>query len=168
MNEEYKRVWLAFFKILGVVIIALIWSLAGRGLGVHRRFVLPLYLASYCTIFHSIQRPNDKSWWQYWLMIPTYFILMSAFSYGGSSFLRPLGILPQRFIVGLLWSLPAYFVARVNKCWSLFGFHVLLFTTVMAFLGAVNPINASAEELLIGFFFALMVPFMVTYKEKPV
>ena len=169
MNEEYRRQWIAAFKIITAVIIAILWGFAGIGVDIHRRFMLPLILVLACMVFDTVQKSGKRNDWgwcmlAYLSMLPFYYITMSIFSYGAGSWLRPLGIFLQRLIVGIAWSIPALPVAWVNKKWWIYGVHIFLFTLIMIVLGWGGLLEARSEETLIGFFFAIFVPFMVRYE----
>jgi len=175
MNEEYKRGWRATAKIGVAVIVSTLWWLAGRGdilgFNFHRRFWLPLILALACIGFDLWQKKTSpdpllgKRIYRnilYATMVPLYYISMSIFSYGTGSWLRPIfGPVLQRTVVGFMWAIPAFPAAYANEDMDVFFTHVLLFTFVMTALGAFGIVNASAEEAVIGFCFALLVPFMV-------
>jgi len=167
MNEEYKRGWISTIKMLLALIIGTLWWLAGRGCPITRKALLPLIIALECYIFQGIQ---TKKWdfkvlGLYTGMFAWYWASMSLFSYGAGSWLRPLGIIPQRIIVGLMWSIPALPVAVINKRWTVYGLHILLFTITMTVLGSFSILTAAAEEAIIGLMFALFVPFIIGYSD---
>ena len=169
---EYKYGFLATTKIIFATVISTLYWLAGRGhvfgINFHRRFYLPLIMILACIIYDIIYKGlSNKSWKKfigYATMLPLYYGFMSGFGYGAGSWLRPFGILIQRIIVGIAWSIPALPVAWVNKKWSLYFLHISLFTITMGVLGTLNPIHATAEEAIIGFMFGLLVPFMIGEK----
>lgn len=168
MNEEYRRGWIATAKHLVALLVGLLWWLAGRGdilgFNFHRRVWLPLIIVVAVMIFDLLQRDSFKRWFRmlmYALMWPIYYLCMSAFSYGASSWLRPLlGPVLQRVVVGIMWAVPALPVAWLNKKWWVYGVHIAVFTTIMT---ALVALNASEHEALVGFAFAWLVPFMVEY-----
>lgn len=172
MNIEYKQGIIATSKILFATAISALYWLAGRGpiLGInfHRRFYLPLLMIIACISYDFIQKGSIKRWLRllcYVSILPFYYLFMTIFSYGAGSWLRPLGIPIQRFIVGLTWSIPALPVAWINKEWWLYGLHIILFTSIMTILGTINPLVPSAEEAILGLLFALLVPFMVNDRD---
>ena len=179
---EYVQGWVASSKIMLAGAISLLWWLAGRGpiLGFkfHRRFWLPLIIVIGCWVFDYVQ--NKKPfWWRrslvYAIMLPAYYIMMSLCSYGAGSWIRaffdsflPLSvaIILQRIVVGVCWSAPALPVAWINKRWTIYGLHIILFTLTMTILGGFNQLVAAAEEAVIGLIFGLMVFFMIKWEGK--
>ena len=167
MNEEYRRGWITTSKLLLAVVIGTLWWLAGRGVDINRRFLLPVILTLGCIVYHFLQgNKKEAKWLWYCLMVPFYFVMMSIFSYGSGSWLRPLGVFLQRLIVGVAWSIPAVSVAWVNKTWRTYYFHIVVFTLTMIGAGFFAvALTAAAEECLIGFMWVLMVPFMIKWAE---
>ena len=178
MNEEYRRGWIATSKVMVAVIISTLWWLAGRGFGINRRFLLPLILVAGCMLFDTLQKKNDcyylsgpftlherhYRFLHYASLLPLYYLSMSIFSYGASSWLRPLvGKYLQRVVVGVMWSLPAFPVARVNESMPVFIGHIIIFTLTMFIFGAFSIVNASAEEAIIGYMFGFLPLFMVKH-----
>lgn len=171
MNGEYKRGWMATFKIAMVLILATLGWLWGRGLPGVMRVWLPLGIALTCMVSEVIQKREFK-----WLTLLYYagmvgiaYGLMSVFAYGHSSWLRPIfGAIGQRFIVGFMWGLPYSVVAWVNranwKVWPMLGLHLTTTTIYMGVLGGFDLMPAPEQEALTRGILALLPPFMVDWR----
>lgn len=164
MNEEYRRGWISTGKILLAVLISAAWWLAGRGMDISRRTMLPALLIVGLMLWHTLQRKNKLQCFWYILAWPAWWAVMSLFSYGAGSWLRPLGVIAQRAIVALAWSAPAVIIAKVNKSWPVFIVHCISFVVIMVGLGAFSIVDASSEEAIIGLTWALLPQFMVKYE----
>jgi len=170
MNIEYKRGWLTSLKLLVVLLVATLGWLWGRGFPGVMRFWLPIIIAVTCLISEVIQKREWK-WKTFFLysgMVGLAYGLMSLFAYGAGSWLRPLGVIPQRFIVGFMWSIPYIIIAFVNNCkkvWILFGLHLIICTLFMGIIGGFDLLPAPAQEALTRGILALLPPFMIIWKE---
>ena len=169
MNQEYKRGWMATFKIAMVLVLATLGWLWGRGMSGTMRFWLPLGIAVTCYVSEVIQK-KEWNWWTllyYAGMVGIAYGLMSLFAYGAGSWLRPLGVIPQRFIVGFMWAVPYSLVAFVNrdrKVWILLGLHLTVSTLFMGVIGGFDLLDAPSCEALTRGVIALLPPFMVRWE----
>lgn len=169
MNEEYKRGWMTSFKIIVAGVLATLGWLWGRGMSGTMRFWLPAIIAGVCMISEVIQKKEWK-WGTFLLysgMVALAYGLMTAFAYGAGSWLRPLGVIAQRFIVGFMWAVPYTIVAFVNRCkkiWILLGLHIVVVTLFMGVIGGFDLLSAPEVEGLTRGILALLPPFMVTWK----
>ena len=167
MNPEWKRGWASSVKLLMVLVAGTLGWMWGRGMSGTMRFWLPLLLASSCYGFEIVQKKDWK--WStllfYGGMVFWYWGFMSIFSYGAGSFLRPLGVVFQRMIVGIAWSVPCLPIAWVNKKWVLYGLHIGVFTLLMTFIGGFDLMSAPEQEALIRGMFVAIPLFMVNWEE---
>ena len=169
MNAEYKRGWMASSKLLIALALATLGWLWGRGFPGVMRLWIPLIIAITCMASEVIQKKKFE-----WLTCVLYggmvgfaYGIMCAFAYGSGSWLRPLGIVPQRIIVGFMWGLPYIIVAFRNKSkkvWLLFAVHMILVTTRMGLIGGFDLLSAPEQEALTRGILAVLPPFMVNWE----
>lgn len=169
MNEEYKRGWVTSGKLLVTLIVATLGWLWGRGFPGTMRFWLPTIIAVTCMAAEIIQKKKFEisTLLLYSGMVALAYGLMSAFAYGAGSWLRPLGVIAQRFIVGFMWGLPYIIVALVNRCkkvYILFGLHLILTTLCMGVIGGFDLLGAPAQEAITRGVLALLPPFMIQWR----
>ena len=170
MDPEYKRGWMATFKIAMVLVIATFGWLWGRGFPGTMRFFLPLSIALTCMTAEVVQKRefNWMTFLYYSGMVALAYGLMTLFAYGSGSWLRPIfGPVIQRFIVGFFWALAYGIVAWRNrnwKIWTLFGLHLLTATLYMGVIGGLDLISGPEQEALTRGILALLPPFMVDWK----
>ena len=169
MNPEYKRGWMTSFKFIVVGVLATLGWLWGRGMSGTMRFWLPTAIAITCMISEIIQKKefNWKALLYYSGMVGLAYGLMCVFTYGAGSWLRPLGVIAQRFIVGFMWAIPYTIVAWVNrnkKIWVLLGLHITLSTLFMGVIGGFDLLSAPEVEGITRGMLALLPPFMVNWK----
>ena len=169
MNAEYKRGWMASSKLLIALALATLGWLWGRGFPGVMRLWIPLIIAITCMASEIIQKKKFEllTFGMYVSMVAIAYGIMCAFAYGSSSFLRGLGVIPQRIIVGFMWGLPYIIVAIRNsskKIWMLFVVHMILVTSRMGLIGGLDLLSAPEQEALTRGIIAVLPPFMVRWE----
>ena len=155
---EYQYLWIGVGKLIVALLIATIYSLAGRGLvwgiKVRRRVVLPLLLMLALMI---------SAWMQTKLSLQLigvlsitwviYYGIMSV-GYGEGSILRKwFGKTAQQFICGGLYGGGAILVGIYMHRVGLVVLNIILNSILLGFLGSDisnSEITASWKELLVG------------------
>ena len=154
---EYKFQLRAFIKLLWVCGFALLYALGGIEYKFLRRFIAPLWLTSGMFLFS-----RD---WRVFLQAPLLMFSLSL-GYGASEFWIKMG---RRLIFGLangFTNITHLFDESFDKkrFWTLFILSITILPILVAIFGVINPVNARAEELLIGFFIGVWPIFMVERK----
>jgi len=162
---EMTLTWLAGVKLLIAALIGLLYSLAGRGVGIKRRLYLPIILAVNWIVFMFLMgKFSLMLLGAILLSIPLYYLTMSVFSYGADSWIRKLiGRIPQQFIVGGVHGASAILVAIVTGSWGVYSLCVLCPMVTLGALGgwADGDLNASYKEAVCGISIFLCPLFMV-------
>ena len=156
--NEYQLLWLGVGKLLMALLIATIYSLAGRGkicgLKVRRRVVLPLILVLALLLSSLITKQvNGILLIVLSLTYILYYGLLSV-GYGTDSLLRKwFGKTAQQFICGGLYGGGAILVGVVVGRVNLVICNIIINSVVLGFMGsnlANEEITASWKELLVG------------------
>jgi len=162
---EMTLTWLAGVKLLIAALIGLLYSLAGRGVGIKRRLHLPIILAVNWIVFMFLMgKFSLMLLGAILLSIPLYYLTMSVFSYGADSWIRKLiGRVPQQFLTGACHGGSCILVACVTGLWGLYSLSVLLPFLVLGFLGGIFDQDAPAawKEGLTGLAIFLCPLFLI-------
>jgi hypothetical protein len=159
MNKEYKVQFDVFTKLLWACIFALLYALGGIEFKWIRRFIAPVWLGGGLYLFS-----RD---WRTLLQVPL-LIAGLHMGYGADAFWHKV---LRRFIAGLCLSssnaihlLDKNFNAK--RFWGMFGWSMLIIPITHIVLGVFNPVEARAEELLIGLMVGLSSLFIINDKES--
>ena len=158
MNFEVWLSYVLWAKWLLVAFMAFIASRAGRsawkplGFKVRRRIVLPVIAALGIILWSLAEKKYTPFLWVICsATVAIQFAVMSIFSYGSGSWLRPLGIPLQRAIVGAI--IPACWVWLAihygGQTWIIYSLGIVVSSLVSCVMGYFNPSSASEEEGLI-------------------
>jgi len=159
MSNEYKLQFRILGKFAWVVVFALLYALGGIHFKWIRRFVAPVWLGGGMYLFS-----RD---WRVFIQVPFQMATLSM-GYGADLFWEKIG---RRLLFGFANGLPNLthlFDKGFNKkrFWTLLSLAVLLNPIIIAILGAINPVVARAEEMLIGFFIGVWSIFIIHNQEE--
>jgi hypothetical protein len=167
VKPEYKIQIKALFKLLWVVGFAFLYALGGIEHKEIRRFIAPIWLTSGMYLFS-----RD---WRVFLQAP---LLMATLSmgYGAEAFWVKVG---RRLLFAFANAITAIVHIRIDfhgAGWNevtldrnfkiLFNLNLILCAVVIITLGVLNPLQARAEELIIGFIIGLIPMFMPKDKDQ--
>jgi hypothetical protein len=168
MNPEILLTHLGGIKLLIVVLIAWIYSRAGRGKiwgkRIRRRVVCPLILLLAMLIFSLMGKLfNIKLLGVLGVSFLMYYGTLSV-GYGAGSWLRSVvGRIPQQFIVGALQGGSCVLIAIYSGAWGLFSLSAIVPCLTLGFLGGVfdSDTHAAWKEILVGMSIFLFPIFMI-------
>lgn len=158
MNSEYKVQLRVLYKFLWVVVFALLYALGGINFKWIRRFIAPVWLGGGMYLFS-----RD---WRVFIQVPFQMFTLSL-GYGADTLWSKIG---KRLIFGFangFTNITHLFDKGFDKrrFWTLFGLAIIVNPVVIAVLGAINPVVARAEEMIIGFMIGLWSIFIIKDKE---
>lgn len=148
---------IAFLKLLTVSVFALFYSLggtAGSGGKWIRRFIGPAWMMAGIFVFSKWQ-----SSWSYWYLF--YWLALTGSLHLGYGADETGEKIKRRAMYGIVLGISALPLAIVTHAWLLFGFHLALCVGSSVILGVWNPLQARAEESVIGFLSTILVLFMI-------
>jgi len=164
MNPEVLLTYISSLKLVVVVLLAFIYSRAGRGWRwfgwkVRRKVVLPIILIT-ALIGFSLWT-NTFTWKLLIASLISLGVLIAVMhvGYGDGNFRRLLRKIVrnetavkvvQRAVVGTLYGGACLPVAYITGNWIVYGLSVLVSCSTSVALGVFNPIDAATEETLIG------------------
>jgi hypothetical protein len=135
---------------------------------IRRRVWLPIIASGCMTVVMLVKCFKiylmEWNWWLFisiWASVGLCYLSYSVFSYGKSSFLRPLGKWAQRFIVHGIHAASWFLIPIFTGQWIVFGLGVFMSAIVGMFLGALNPMHAPEEEGMIGETEFAYTPFLI-------
>lgn len=154
MNTEYKTQFKVLGKFLWVVVFAFLYALGGINFKWIRRFIAPVWLGGGMYLFS-----RD---WRTLLQAPLMMFSLSM-GYGAETFWAKIG---RRLLFGFangFTNITHLLDKGFNKkrFWTLFGLSIVINPVVIAVLGAINPVVARAEEMIIGFMIGLWSIFII-------
>lgn len=159
MDKEYKVQFRQLLKLLWVVGFALLYALGGVEFKWLRRFIAPVWLGGGMYLFS-----RD---WRVLLQAPLMMFSLSL-GYGADAFWVKIG---RRLLFGFAngFSNITHIFDKDRewkRFWTLFAISIIINPIIIAILGAINPVVARAEELIIGFFIGLWPMFIIRDKEN--
>jgi hypothetical protein len=158
-NPEYKLQFRILGKFAWVVVFALLYALGGIHFKWIRRFIAPVWLGGGMYLFS-----RD---WRVFLQVPLQFGALSM-GYGADMFWEKIG---RRLLFGFangFTNITHLFDKNFDKkrFWTLFGIAIIANPLLIAVLGAINPVVARAEEMIIGFLIGVWSIFIIKDKES--
>ena len=168
-NPEVALVYIGTLKLLVVVLIAFVYSRAGRGwkiwrLKIRRRVFCPLILLLALTGFSLFQR--TMSWKLLLAIIGSFAIYYGTMSVGygaGSAIRRKFGKTFQQYFVGLIQGASCGLVAVYSGNWAVYSLCCIVPCLTLGAFGSWGDgeLNASYKELAVGMSLFLFSIFLI-------